>query len=224
MFSKRRVFFGVLLVCLVSLSSWGFLVHRTINQIAVYNLPEPLRSFFHKDKAYLVYNAPRPDIRRNSDKSEATKHFIDLEKYGPNAANNMPMDWASAVKKYSVDTLKEYGWGPYNVMIQLDKLNRELKILSNRGRFIKAILDERLKINNVSKVQIVEGIELLKLEKIDDSFDYLLRMPIYSLTKELFEKLKEDFTKKKEEIKILEMTEPKDMYLLDLSELKKKFK
>jgi hypothetical protein len=49
-------------------------------------------------------------------------------------------------------------------------------------------------------------------------------MPIYSLTKELFEKLKEDFTKKKEEIKILEMTEPKDMYLLDLSELKKKFK
>ena len=107
---------------------------------------------------------------------------------------------------------------------QLEKLNRELKILSNRGRFIKAILDEKLKINNVSKVQIIEGIELLKLEKIDDSFDYLLRMPIYSLTKELFEKLKEDFTKKKEEIKILEMTEPKDMYLLDLSELKKKFK
>jgi DNA topoisomerase-2 len=107
---------------------------------------------------------------------------------------------------------------------QLDKLNRELKILSNRGRFIKAILDEKLKINNISKVQIVEGIELLKLEKIDDSFDYLLRMPIYSLTKELFEKLKEDFTKKKEEIKILEITEPKDMYLLDLSELKKKFK
>ena len=107
---------------------------------------------------------------------------------------------------------------------QLEKLNKELKILSNRGRFIKAILDEKLKINNVSKVQIIEGIELLKLEKIDDSFDYLLRMPIYSLTKELFEKLKEDFTKKKEEIKILEMTEPKDMYLLDLSELKKKFK
>lgn len=107
---------------------------------------------------------------------------------------------------------------------QLEKLNRELKILSNRGRFIKAILDEKLKINNVSKVEIIEGIELLKLEKIDDTFDYLLRMPIYSLTKELFEKLKEDFTKKKEEIKILEMTEPKDMYLLDLSELKKKFK
>jgi DNA topoisomerase-2 len=107
---------------------------------------------------------------------------------------------------------------------QLAKLNRELKILSNRGRFIKAILDEKLKINNVSKDEIIVGIEELALEKIDDSFDYLLRMPIYSLTKELFEKMKKDFTDKKVEIKTLEETDPKDMYLLDLSELKKKFK
>ena len=114
----------------------------------------------------------------------------------------------------------------YNIRKQhtLDKLNRDLKILSNRGRFIKAILDEKLKINNVSKIEIINGIEKLGLEQIDDSYDYLLRMSIYSLTKELFDKMKQDFTTKKEEIKILEDIDPKDMYLLDLSELKKKFK
>jgi DNA gyrase/topoisomerase IV subunit A len=106
----------------------------------------------------------------------------------------------------------------------LDKLNKELKILSNRGRFIKAIIDEKLKVNNVAKSKIIEGIELLKLEKIDDSYDYLLRMPIYSLTKEMYEKLKEDFISKKEEIKKMEETDPKDMYMDDLNELKKKFK
>lgn len=106
----------------------------------------------------------------------------------------------------------------------LDKLNRELKILSNRGRFIKAIIDGKLKVNNVAKAQIIEGIESMSLDKIDDSYDYLLRMPIYSLTKEMYEKLKEDFVSKKEEIKILEETDPKDMYLFDLTELKKKFK
>jgi DNA topoisomerase-2 len=106
----------------------------------------------------------------------------------------------------------------------LAKMNHDLKILSNRGRFIKAILDEKLKINNVSKALIIEGIVEMKLDKIDDSYDYLLRMPIYSLTKELFEKLKEDFTTKKAEIKKLEETDPKDMYLDDLNDLKKKFK
>ena len=106
----------------------------------------------------------------------------------------------------------------------LSKMNKDLKLLSNRGRFIKAILDEKLKINNVSKSVIIEGIIEMNLEKIDDSYDYLLRMPIYSLTKELFEKLKEDFTNKKVEIKKLEETDPKDMYLDDLNDLKKKFK
>jgi DNA topoisomerase-2 len=106
----------------------------------------------------------------------------------------------------------------------LDKMNRELKILSNRGRFIKAILDEKLKVNNVSKTEIIRQIEEMKLEMIDGSYDYLLRMPIYSLTKEVFEKLKADFLEKKEEIKIMEATEPKEMYVDDLNELKKKFK
>ena len=127
MLQNKRIFSLLLVIALISFSSWGFLVHRTINQISIYNLPEPLRSFFHKDKANLVYNSVRPDIRRNTDKTEGSKHYIDLEKFGPNAANNMPMDWATAVKKYSEDTLKEYGWGPYNAMMQLDKLTKAFK-------------------------------------------------------------------------------------------------
>ena len=127
MISKKS--FILIAVCLLALglSSWGFLVHRTINQLAIYSLPEPLQSYFHKDLNYLVSNSPRPDIRRNTDKSEATKHFIDLEAYGPNAANNMPLDWATAVKKYSEDTLLKYGWAPYLIMSELDKLTNAFR-------------------------------------------------------------------------------------------------
>lgn len=108
--------------------------------------------------------------------------------------------------------------------VELDRMNKELKILSNRGKFIKLILDEKLKINNVAKQEIIEQIVQFKLDMVDESYDYLLKMPIYSLTKELFEKMKEDFLKKKEDIKIYEQIEPKNMYLDDLSELKKKFR
>jgi len=127
MSSKKILYTLLLSVALIGFSSWGFLVHRTINQIAIYTLPEPLRSFFHKDKAYMVFNSVRPDVRRNTDKTEGSKHFIDLEKYGPNAVNEMPMDWATAVKKYSEDTLKEYGWGPYNAIMQLNNLTKAFK-------------------------------------------------------------------------------------------------
>jgi DNA gyrase/topoisomerase IV subunit A len=105
----------------------------------------------------------------------------------------------------------------------LDKLEREYKVLDNRAKFIKAILDNKLKVNNVPKAKIISGIEKLKLDKIDGSYDYLLRMPIYSLTKELFDKLKKDLLSKKEEIDVLKKTTPKSMYNKDLTDLKRKF-
>ena len=127
MFIKKSLILSAVIFLALGLSSWGFLVHRTVNQLAIYSLPEPLQSYFHKDQNYLVINSPRPDIRRNTDKSEATKHFIDLEAYGPNAANNMPLNWADAVKKYSQDTLLKYGWAPYLIMSELDKLTNAFR-------------------------------------------------------------------------------------------------
>lgn len=106
----------------------------------------------------------------------------------------------------------------------LDKMRYDLKVLANRGRFIKFILDNKLEIKGRGKDDIINDIIKLGLEKIEDSYDYLLRMPLWSLTKELFDKLKEDYKSKKVDIESLLLVEPKDMYLDDLSELKKKIK
>jgi len=104
----------------------------------------------------------------------------------------------------------------------LQKLSLELKILGNKGKFIKSILDGKCIVNNKSKEDIISQLDKMQLDKIDSTYDYLLRMPIYSLTKEIFEKLKEEFTSKKEEIEKLKLVEPRQMYLSDLTELKKK--
>jgi len=106
----------------------------------------------------------------------------------------------------------------------LNKLRQELKILANKGRFIKFILDGKLEIKARKKDEIILDCWKLGLEKMDDSYDYLLRMPLWSLTQELFDKLKDDYRAKKAEVEQLEKIEPKDMYLDDLSELKKKLK
>jgi DNA topoisomerase-2 len=105
---------------------------------------------------------------------------------------------------------------------QLNKLKEELKVLLNRGRFIKGILEDKIQVNNKIKDEIIKQIESHNLEKINDSFDYLLKMSIYSLTKEVFDKLKQDYLEKKSELEILSTIQPQDMYLKDLSDLKKK--
>lgn len=180
-----------------------------------------------KDNIEYIIKFTRSDLEKATDEKlmkmfkleeASTEIFSTLDEYGKLKI----FETTTEIIEYFVNFRLTYYHKRKEFM--LEKMNHDLKILSNRGRFIKAILDEKLKINNVSKALIIEGIVEMGLDKIDDSFDYLLRMPIYSLTKELFEKLKEDFTSKKMEIKKLEETDPKDMYLDDLNDLKKKFK
>ncbi|MCU7548126.1 zinc dependent phospholipase C family protein [Chitinophagaceae bacterium LB-8] len=111
----------------VLLSGWGFLAHRTINQLAIYQLPKAMRPFFYENMDYLVKNSVRPDQRRNSDKSEEPKHYIDAEAYGDSALWVMPHQWDNAVAKYSKDTLLAYGYVPYWVMVMKERLTNAFK-------------------------------------------------------------------------------------------------
>jgi hypothetical protein len=126
MFKRCMMAIGCLVI-LITTGSWGFLVHKTVHQLAVYELPEKMRPFFYRNMGYLVTNAPRPDTRRNQDSTEATKHFIDLEMYGTDAANQMPVDWASAVRSYSKDSLLKYGYVPYHILYMKGKLTEAFR-------------------------------------------------------------------------------------------------
>ena len=106
----------------------------------------------------------------------------------------------------------------------LDKLNKELRELCFRAKFIKSIIDKKLVVNNTPKDVIIKWLEDNKFEKIDDSYNYLLNMPIWSLTKERYEDLMNKAKDKKSLIDEISVKNPKDMYLEDLSELKKKIK
>lgn len=116
-----------LLVISFTLGSWGFLVHRTIHQISVYQLPKPMQPFFYKHMDYLVAQSVRPDQRRNEDPTEATKHFIDLEAYGDSAVWKMPREWQAAVARFTRDSLIKYGYVPYHIMVMKDRLTNAFR-------------------------------------------------------------------------------------------------
>lgn len=107
---------------------------------------------------------------------------------------------------------------------QIINLESELKYLSNKYKFIKLILDGIIIVNNIEKKIIIQNIKDNNLDIIDGSYEYLLRMPIYSLTKENSEALSKEIETLTKEIITIKNTDPKDMYIRDLTELKKNFK
>ena len=100
-------------------------------------------------------------------------------------------------------------------------LNEQLVVLSNKAAFIKAIIDERLKINNVPKKTIVLWLSNANFDEIDGSYNYLLSMPIHTLTKEKYEELLSQKATQEKELDIVKSTLPIDMYKKDLNDLKK---
>lgn len=104
----------------------------------------------------------------------------------------------------------------------LNNLEERNVFLSNRARFIKAIIDGKLKISNRPKSDVVDDLTKQKFDKVDDSFDYLLNMSIQSMTKERYEALLKEVEENKTEIERISKIKPIDMYKTDLKELRKK--
>lgn len=124
------------------------------------------------------------------------------------------------IVKYFVDFRLKF----YDVRKQkiLARLQQEMHELDAKCRFIQLILDGKLTVNNRKKRDIET--DLTAHGFLVEEHDMLLRMPIHSLTRERFDEMQESTKKKSEELKKIEATAPKDMYLSDLKELLKKLK
>jgi DNA topoisomerase-2 len=103
-------------------------------------------------------------------------------------------------------------------------LENQLVTLSNKAAFIKAIVDEKLKINNVPKKQVILWLETNNFDEIDESYSYLLSMAIHTLTKEKYEELLSQQYDKEVELEKIKKLDPMEMYMNDLLDLKKAIK
>jgi DNA topoisomerase-2 len=103
----------------------------------------------------------------------------------------------------------------------INRISEELRLISNRARFIQMIIKGKLKVNNVPKKEIIQSLENEKFDLIDGSYNYLLSMQISSLTREKFEELMKLEDQKKKELEQIRLLDPKDMYRDDLKELKR---
>ena len=106
----------------------------------------------------------------------------------------------------------------------INKTEKQLALVTNKARFIKDIIDGKLKINNVPKDKIIAYLKTNNYDTVHGSYDYLLSMAIHSLTKERYEKLLQEKEGCIIALKTLKATDPKEMYLTDLKKLKASIK
>lgn len=102
----------------------------------------------------------------------------------------------------------------------IEELKRLNAIYKSKKLFIELYINGKLKINNVKKEAIIAALEKIPDIVSNDSYDYLLKMPIYSLTFEKIQELSALIDETTKNIKELEESTPQKMWLNDLSNLK----
>lgn len=111
---------------------------------------------------------------------------------------------------------KEYLLGIYK---------NELDLLSQKYKFIECIINETLEMRGKTKIEVESQLISLGFLKLanstnkETSYDYLVSMPIYSITKEKMSELKDKLDKKQHEYDNLLSKSINSMWLDELNEL-----
>ncbi len=105
---------------------WGDKGHKLISKKSVLYLPVEMKNYT-KWASYLEEHAPDPDNRKRDDKSEAPKHFIDIDFYKEFLSGKMVKDEDSLIAKYGKEEVAKQGLLPWATLETLKNLTQAFK-------------------------------------------------------------------------------------------------
>ena len=109
----------------------------------------------------------------------------------------------------------------------ITKLEYELKVLTNKSRFIQYNLDDKIDLRKKSKQEISKIMNEFKFdfgENGDGDYNYLVKLPMDSVCKENVEKLMNEYENKNAELETIKACSIEQMWLKELGELKIAYK
>ena len=166
---------------------------------------EDLKALIDSNKLYKLFKL----------EERQTENFTTLDETGKLKIFNSPSEIIEYFVKFRLDY---YNKRKDHIITTIES---DLCVLTNKANFIKAIITNRLKVNNVPKKEIILYLKTANFDEINGSYQYLLSLPIHTLTKETYEELLATIENKKLELAQIKQVLPISMYRDDLNQLKK---
>lgn len=102
----------------------------------------------------------------------------------------------------------------------IEKCNSDLDILKSKIAFIKGVTQNEIIISKKKKDEIIKQLDkITEIIKVNDNYDYLLKLPLYSLTAEKILELEKQLKETKDSLKLLKETTAENLWTKDIEEL-----
>lgn len=125
----------VLALTAASPAAWGFDIHRYITNAAMDQVPEAIRPYFQKHRAFITEHSIDPDLMRTYGvETEDPNHFLDMDAIAPDPFTGIPRDEAEYIRKVGPEKAKEWGRIPWRVEEVYNRLVAEFNRPDNGQR------------------------------------------------------------------------------------------
>ena len=153
--------------------------------------------------------------------------------YSTSSTTNMNLfNSEDKLKKY--DSVEEIIDDYYDIRLEyyedrkenmIDTLEKEIIVLSNKAKYIKELLEGSIDLRKKKKQEIIDMLDEKDYDKLEDdeSFKYLVRMPMDSVSDENVEKILNDHKEKQSELDRIKSTTIEQMWLSELEILENEY-
>lgn len=147
------------------------------------------------------------------------------------SVNNMHTLYGKKIVKW--DTAEDLMNTWFNIRLEKYTIRKDkhIELMTkqlNKQRYIHAFIEFIIKgdivVNKKTKEQIINQLNEFEFQTYDESFDYLLNVPVYWFSKEKLDAIKDDIANKKAELKDYKAMTPGNIWTNELEELKKELK
>ena len=92
------------------------------------------------------------------------------------------------------------------------QLEEDMEVMKNKIRFIKSVISNELQVSKMKKAELEEYLARNEYLLVNDTYDYLLRIPIYNLTIDKVDDLEKEFKQHEENLKNIRSKSEKAMW------------
>lgn len=113
--------------------AWGPEGHRLVLGRAIELLPDGLRPFYEKHRAFLLEHVSDPDYwHLVGFAEESPRHFVDLDAYGPFPFDDLPRDLGAALRRFGPEALDRHGRLPWRAD---EVYGRLVRVMQSQGPY-----------------------------------------------------------------------------------------
>lgn len=166
-----------------------------------------------------IYNTLTDDIIIDKFSLETYISMNNMNLFDKNGKIYSYKDQYEIIDNFIDIRLKYYESRKQNI---LNKLNEQIDFVKNKKNFIELVLKKKIIFDKKTKSDIIKQIEKNNINKHNDNYDYLINIPLISLSKEKIDELHNKYIELKNEIDKTEKMSISKMWNYELNNLNKK--